>query len=181
MLAFKVLSALLVALTVTASPLVKRAPANLPVSVVSNAYSNGLSYVCKHGSEAICHRLLLRSTSDTSRRGTNLTVWGMEDAYSIDVFLGTPPKKVGVQLDTGSTLLWVKDFDSDDGLNPGSTWRSINSSTFVPTLNSTGQPSTYDQRYGKGEMWGQYGQETVRVGDHQIEHQQIGKFSILLC
>jgi len=84
--------------------------------------------------------------------------------YYFSISIGTPPQKFNVQVDTGSSDLWI----------PSSTCASVacslhtkfdssKSSTFV----STGKNFTI--QYAIGEMTGMIGQDVVNVGDVSIK------------
>ncbi|KAF1916266.1 vacuolar protease A precursor [Ampelomyces quisqualis] len=90
--------------------------------------------------------------------------------YFSEISLGTPPQTFKVVLDTGSSNLWV----------PSSQCSSI--ACFLHTKYDSSSSSTYKQngtsfeiRYGSGELSGFVSNDVFRIGDLTVKHQDFAE------
>lgn len=90
--------------------------------------------------------------------------------YFADISIGTPPQAFKVILDTGSSNLWV----------PSKSCSSI--ACFLHTKYDNSASSTYHKngtefkiQYGSGAMEGFVSQDTLRIGDLEIKHQDFAE------
>jgi len=98
------------------------------------------------------------------------------DLLTNKVTIGTPPQPIDVQLDTGSSELWV---------NPNCTG-SYNPTVcnklprYDPTTSSTAadQNGTFEISYGTGNVAGEYWKDTVNLAGKYWNH--IMKASVLM-
>ena len=72
--------------------------------------------------------------------------------------IGTPPQKINVCFDTGSTLLWVASSDVADEYHTHNTFNTSASETYK--LNGTVERLTY----GSGYIDGLIGYDSVSIG-----------------
>lgn len=173
MLPFTVLTAVVAAIGASATPLNKRGPVNLPITIQPKSAQN--NRVAPYGTDISPNSPApISPASPNGDPEANLTSWGADTLYTVSVSVGTPPKQVPVQMDTGSTLLWVKDKPPVDEYDEGTKYLSANSSSWKPSTDAQGQPLQGHLTYGKGEIWPFVGEETVSLGSQTIEHQQIG-------
>ena len=75
-----------------------------------------------------------------------------------EMVIGTPPQKINVCFDTGSTLLWVASSDVADEYHTHNTFNTSASETYK--LNGTVQPLAY----GTGYLDGLIGYDSVSIG-----------------
>lgn len=90
--------------------------------------------------------------------------------YFAEISIGTPPQEFKVILDTGSSNLWV----------PSTKCSSI--ACFLHTKYDNSASSTYKKngsefkiQYGSGAMEGYVSQDTMRIGDLEIKHQDFAE------
>ncbi|KAI7370714.1 hypothetical protein KC354_g1069 [Hortaea werneckii] len=107
----------------------------------------------------------------------DVRTWSTGGAYYANVTVGTPPQPQVVILDTGSADLY---FDSTDASTCSLTNEyAYKGSTFSPDNSSTYQVvdpyPAFDTAFGDGSTaTGEYGEDTVGIGDVRIENVQFG-------
>jgi saccharopepsin len=90
--------------------------------------------------------------------------------YFSEISIGTPAQDFKVILDTGSSNLWVP---SQDCGSIACYLHSKYSHTDSSTYKKNG--SDFEIRYGSGELSGYVSEDTVRIGDLTIKHQQFAE------
>ncbi|KAI7341475.1 hypothetical protein KC315_g92 [Hortaea werneckii] len=112
----------------------------------------------------------------------DVRTWSTGGAYYANVTVGTPPQPQVVILDTGSADLY---FDSTDAGTCQLTGKyACKGGTFSPDNSSTYQVvdpfPAFDTAFGDGSSaTGEYGEDTVGIGDVRIENVQFGLASSL--
>ncbi|KAI7144800.1 hypothetical protein KC344_g5031 [Hortaea werneckii] len=112
----------------------------------------------------------------------DVRTWSTGGAYYANVTVGTPPQPQVVILDTGSADLY---FDSTDAGTCQLTGKyACKGGTFSPDNSSTYQVvdpfPAFDTAFGDGSSaTGEYGEDTVGIGNVRIEHVQFGLASSL--
>ncbi|KAI7243077.1 hypothetical protein KC340_g1025 [Hortaea werneckii] len=107
----------------------------------------------------------------------DVRTWSTGGAYYANVTVGTPPQPQVVILDTGSADLY---FDSTDASTCSLTNEyACKGGTFSPDNSSTYQVvdpyPAFDTAFGDGSTaTGEYGEDTVGIGDVRIENVQFG-------
>lgn len=90
--------------------------------------------------------------------------------YFSEISLGTPPQDFKVVLDTGSSNLWVPSTDCNSiACYLHSKYDHSSSSTYK----SNG--SEFEIRYGSGSLSGYVSQDTFRIGDLTVKHQDFAE------
>ncbi|KAH8887161.1 acid protease, partial [Thozetella sp. PMI_491] len=118
-----------------------------------------------------------QAPAEASKRQNSVDLTKQESgtSYTIQLQFGTPPQNVVVQLDTGSTDLWV----NPNCANAGSATQQAfcNSLPHYTASQSTTYRSggpTYTLRYGIGNATVTYVQDTVRAGSAALAGQTFG-------
>lgn len=94
----------------------------------------------------------------------------MNAQYFSEITVGTPPQTFKVILDTGSSNLWVPSQECKSiACYLHSTYDSSASSTYKKNGTS------FEIRYGSGELSGFVSQDTVTIGDLEIKHQDFAE------
>ncbi|KAI6819589.1 hypothetical protein KC348_g4157 [Hortaea werneckii] len=107
----------------------------------------------------------------------DVRTWSTGGAYYANVTVGTPPQPQVVILDTGSSDLY---FDAADAPTCSLTGKyACKGGTFSPDNSSTYQVvdpfPAFDTLFGDGSSaTGEYGEDTVGIGDVRIENVQFG-------
>ncbi|KAL8663082.1 MAG: hypothetical protein Q9168_008150 [Polycauliona sp. 1 TL-2023] len=90
--------------------------------------------------------------------------------YFSEIEIGTPAQSFKVILDTGSSNLWVPSKDCGSiACYLHSTYDSSSSSTYKKN------GSDFEIRYGSGSLSGFVSQDTVKIGDLKIKHQDFAE------
>ncbi|KAL8998464.1 MAG: hypothetical protein Q9169_002501 [Polycauliona sp. 2 TL-2023] len=90
--------------------------------------------------------------------------------YFSEIDIGTPAQTFKVVLDTGSSNLWVPSKDCGSiACYLHSTYDSSSSSTYKKN------GSDFEIRYGSGSLSGFVSQDTVKIGDLKIKHQDFAE------
>ncbi|KAI7866512.1 aspartic peptidase domain-containing protein [Spinellus fusiger] len=99
----------------------------------------------------------------------NTTLYNLQGReYSIKVDIGTPPQTFDVNLDTGSSELWIPTSECPSQMCPYSRFNSSQSSTFKNTSKN------FTIEYGVGTANGTYVYETVTIANATVTNQLIG-------
>jgi saccharopepsin len=94
----------------------------------------------------------------------------MNAQYFSEIELGTPPQTFKVVLDTGSSNLWVPSSECNSiACYLHTKYDSSASSTYVKN------GSSFEIRYGSGELSGFVSQDTMRIGDITIKKQDFAE------
>ena len=90
--------------------------------------------------------------------------------YIANISIGTPPQKLSVQLDTGSSDLWVPSINSDLCKSPNcDAWGAFDA-TASKTLEPLANPGDFYISYGDdSEYQGDYFADTLAIGDSEIK------------
>ena len=99
----------------------------------------------------------------------SLSQVGLKNQQDIDyvaqISIGTPPQQFVVDVDTGSSDLWVWGSGcTDPECTANDQFDSSESSTFVPVLDENGDPVPFSITYGSGAVQGIQGNDTVTIG-----------------
>jgi len=112
-----------------------------------------------------------------------LTRWGRDLKYTAPVSFGTPPRQFELQIDTGSSLLWVQDFGSaeiqqrlkDEGQEnepvPPFYFDHRNSSTFKYTSGPDSKQVAANITYLKGDTKGWLATDVVGIAGQSLPDQ----------
>ncbi|KAH8878607.1 acid protease, partial [Thozetella sp. PMI_491] len=114
-------------------------------------------------------------SSGASKRqnAVDLTRAFLGAAYTIEVQLGTPEQTVSVQLDSGSSELWVNPNCSNyPGLENWCKSQGFFNSSTSSTFNNTGPDGSIV--YGGGNVTFRYATDNVRVGSTKVIRQRFG-------
>jgi len=112
-------------------------------------------------------RLVLAAMKSHHRRDTGSVVATPESndlEYLLPVFIGTPPQQLNIDMDTGSSDLWVFSTEIPSSQSGGQTEYDPSKSTTARNLSG----ATWDIRYGDGSSSG---------GDVYIDRVEIGNIS----
>lgn len=95
--------------------------------------------------------------------------------YQINVTIGTPPQPFGLQLDTGSSDIWVPAFGSD-ACTQGTTGCALGALDVSEseTAESVDAPPFEIAYVDNSEVFGQYITDTLVMGSTKIENMQMG-------
>jgi len=106
-----------------------------------------------------------KEMSHAAGNNTNVSLVDESDYdYYFEIGIGTPPQKFRVQVDTGSSDLWIPSANCpSSACAMHAKFDSTKSSTFT----STGQ--SFSIQYGIGEMTGLIGQDMVEIGGIPIK------------
>ena len=110
--------------------------------------------------------------SGLQRRANTVSeaLYNGQNLYIANISIGTPPQEMSVQLDTGSSDLWVPGSDSNICSEPScDAWGSFDyqASTTYETLDSLGE---FDISYGDGSQYsGNYFSDNLVIGDGSLK------------
>ncbi|KAL8791699.1 MAG: hypothetical protein Q9195_005706 [Heterodermia aff. obscurata] len=110
--------------------------------------------------------------SGLQRRANTVSeaLYNGQNLYIANISIGTPPQKMSVQLDTGSSDLWVPSSDSNICQEPScDAWGSFDykSSTTFEELDDLGE---FDISYGDGSSYsGAYFSDNLVIGDSSLK------------
>ena len=104
-------------------------------------------------------RIPLKKVPAAEGDGDSINLPNFRNAqWYAEMVIGTPPQKINVCFDTGSTLLWVASSDVADEYHTHNTFNTSASETYK--LNGTVQPLAY----GTGYLDGLIGYDSVSIG-----------------
>jgi len=90
--------------------------------------------------------------------------------YFSDISIGTPPQEFKVVLDTGSSNLWVPSSECNSiACYLHSKYDHSSSSTYMKN------GSSFEIRYGSGELSGFVSQDTLQIGDLKVRNQDFAE------
>lgn len=90
--------------------------------------------------------------------------------YFSDISIGTPPQEFKVVLDTGSSNLWVPSSECNSiACYLHSKYDHSSSSTYKKN------GSSFEIRYGSGELSGFVSQDTLQIGDLEVKNQDFAE------
>lgn len=91
-----------------------------------------------------------------------------EALYTLPLQVGTPPQTLSVQIDTGSSDLWLASSSCSSQACKQTSGKLYDSSGSKPT----GQP--FDIQYVEGVVEGPIVWDTITVGGYEIDNQALG-------
>ena len=147
------------ALALCATALTRSALALAPVGAPAAAFTTEL------------HRRQLSTKEDHT---ISLTDY-FNNQYVGSLEIGTPPQKLTVVFDTGSSDLWLPAKKCGAKCGKHDTFDGSKSSTYEQIMNPHGTPAAFEVDYGSGRVTGAQARDTVTVGGLKIEKVKFGE------
>ncbi len=147
------------ALALCAAALTRSALALAPVGAPAAAFTTEL------------HRRQLRTKEDHTIALTDY----FNNQYVGSLEIGTPPQKLTVVFDTGSSDLWLPAKKCGAKCGKHDTFDGSKSSTYEQVMNPHGTPAAFEVDYGSGRVTGAQARDTVTVGGLKIEKVKFGE------
>ncbi|KAI9321760.1 aspartic peptidase domain-containing protein [Dichotomocladium elegans] len=88
--------------------------------------------------------------------------------YTVEVYIGTPPKAFDMIIDTGSPTVWLPGKDCPDAVCPGARFDPSNSSSYKAANTS------FSIHYSAGGANGTYGSDTMAIANLSVTDQVFG-------
>ena len=147
------------ALALCATALTRSALALAPVGAPAAAFTTEL------------HRRQLSTKEDHT---ISLTDY-FNNQYVGSLEIGTPPQKLTVVFDIGSSDLWLPAKKCGAKCGKHDTFDGSKSSTYEQVMNPHGTPAAFEVDYGSGRVTGAQARDTVTVGGLKIEKVKFGE------